>query len=159
MTAGRSVLGLAAWLVASFVAAGLGATATTTSVGDWYPTLVKPAWTPPSWLFGPVWTLLYTGMAVAAWRVWKEAGRFGAARVPLTFHLVQLLLNGAWSWIFFGMRRPGPAAVEIVFLWLAVFATTWAFARRSRLAGGLMVPYLLWVTFASALNVAIWRLN
>jgi tryptophan-rich sensory protein len=159
MTSGRSALGLAGWLAASFAAAGLGGIATASSVADWYPTLAKPAWTPPSWLFGPVWTVLYASMAVAAWTVWKKAGGFGGARGALLLHLLQLVLNGAWSWLFFGMRRPGLAAVEIAVLWLAVLATTVAFARRSPLAGGLMVPYLLWVTFASALNVAIWRLN
>ena len=159
MTTRRSVLGLAGWLAASFVAAGLGGIATAAGVSDWYPTIAKPSWTPPSWLFGPVWTLLYAAMAVAAWTVWKKAGGFAPARVPLTLHLVQLALNGAWSWLFFGMRRPDLAAVEILVLWFAIVAVTMAFAQRSRLAGALLVPYLLWVSFASALNIAIWRLN
>ena len=107
MTTGRSALGLAGWLAASFVAAGVGGIATASGVADWYPTIAKPTWTPPSWLFGPVWTVLYAAMAVAAWTVWKKAGGFGAARGALTLHLVQLTLNGAWSWLFFGMRRPG----------------------------------------------------
>lgn len=159
MTSTRSAIGLLGWLTASFVAAGVGGIATSAGVNDWYPTLAKPSWTPPAWLFGPVWTVLYASMAVAAWIVWKQAGRLGAARVPLSWHLVQLGLNGVWSWLFFGIRRPGLAAVEIVVLWVAILATILTFARRSRLAGALLIPYLLWVTFAAALNIAIWRLN
>ncbi len=147
------------WLAASFAAAGLGALPTAMGVTDWYPTLAKPAWTPPPWLFGPVWTVLYAAMAVAAWIVWKEAGRFSNARGALSLHLFQLVLNALWSWLFFGMRRPGLAAVEIGILWIAIAATLVAFARRSRLAGALFFPYLLWVTFAAALNVAIWARN
>lgn len=159
MTATRSAVGLVGWMAASFAAAGLGGVATAAGVADWYPTLVKPVWTPPAWLFGPVWTLLYASMAVAAWIVWKESGGFGGARGALSLHLVQLAFNAAWSWLFFGLRRPGLAAIEIVVLWIAILATTVAFAGRSRIAAALMVPYLLWVTFASALTFAIWRLN
>ncbi len=159
MSGGRSALGLALWLAASFTAAGLGSIATAAGVADWYPTLAKPAWTPPSWLFGPVWTFLYGAMAVAAWIVWKRAGRFSDAREALSLHLLQLALNALWSWLFFGLRRPGLAAVEIVLLWIAIAATLAAFAKRSRLAAALYVPYFLWVTFAAALNLAIWARN
>lgn len=159
MSGGRSALGLALWLAVSFAAAGAGGLATAAGVTDWYPTLAKPAWTPPSWLFGPVWTVLYAAMAVAAWIVWKEAGRFSKARGALSLHLLQLALNALWSWLFFGMRRPDLAAVEIALLWVAIAVTLVAFGRRSRLAAALFVPYLLWVTFAAALNVAIWARN
>lgn len=159
MTRGRAALGLGVSLAASFAAAGLGAVATSTSVATWYAALQKPAWTPPPWLFGPVWTVLYAAMAVAAWIVWKEAGGFARARRPLAIYLVQLALNALWSPIFFGARNPGLAVLDIVLLWVAIAATIVAFAGRSRIAAVLLVPYLVWVSYAAALNVAIWRLN
>jgi tryptophan-rich sensory protein len=122
---------------------------------EWYPTLNKPSWTPPSWLFGPVWTALYVLMAVAAWLVWKQ----GAARGAMILFGAQLLLNLAWSFLFFGARSPGLGLIEIVVMWLAVAATIFAFALKSRLAALLMVPYIAWVSFATALNAAIFMLN
>jgi len=109
-------------------------------------------------VFGPVWTTLFVMMAIAAWMVWKPEG-LKAAAMPLTLFAVQLVLNVAWSWIFFGMHQPGWAFAEIVILWLAIVATTVAFFGRSRIAGWLMVPYLAWVSFACLLNFTIWRLN
>jgi len=138
--------------------AGLGAIVTTPEIGGWYRTIAKPSWNPPDFIFGPVWTTLFVMMAIAAWLVWRPAG-FQAAAVPLTLFAVQLLLNSAWSWIFFGMHQPGWAFVEIMFLWWAILATVVAFFRRSMVAGWLMVPYLAWVSFASVLNFTIWRLN
>ena len=132
--------------------------ATTPEIEGWYKTIEKPTWNPPDSVFGPVWTTLFVMMAVAAWLVWKPAG-FTAATVPLTLFAVQLVLNVAWSWIFFGMHQPGWAFVEIVILWLAIMATTVAFFRKSTIAGSLMVPYLAWVSFASVLNFTIWQLN
>lgn len=123
--------------------------------GDWYRGLAKPAWTPPGWVFGPAWTLLYMLMATAAWRVWKRVGW----TLPLRCWLVQLALNAAWTPIFFGLQQPAWAFAEIVLLWLAIAATLRQFLTIDRAAGWLLVPYLLWVTFASALNFAIWRLN
>jgi translocator protein len=120
--------------------------------------LEKPAFNPPSWVFGPVWTVLYAMMAVAAWLVWREAG-FGGATAALSLFFVQLALNLAWSGIFFGLRQPGWALVEIAVLWAAILATMILFFRHSTLAGWLLVPYLLWVSFASVLNAALWRLN
>jgi benzodiazapine receptor len=154
----RSAAGLAAFLLLAFAAAGLGGIATGRSVRDWYPTLAKPAWTPPAWVFGPVWTVLYALMGAAAWRVWRRHGVAGALR-PLALFAVQLILNAAWSWIFFGFRMPGAAFAEIVVLWAAIAATTASFWRADRPAGILFIPYLLWVTFAAALNFALWRLN
>ena len=128
------------------------------SVATWYPTLSKPAWTPPAWVFAPVWTTLYCLMGIAAWLVWSRAG-WAAARVPLILFAVQLALNIAWSGIFFGLRRPAWAFAEIVLLWVAIAGTTSEFWPVSKAAGWLMVPYVAWVTCAAALNFAIWRLN
>ena len=144
--------------VASFTAAAIGGTATSRAVRDWYPTLVKPAWNPPAWLFGPVWTVLYLAMAVAAWLVWRRAGWAGA-RLALTLFMVQLTLNAAWSIIFFGLRNPGAAVVEVMVLWAAILGTLVLFWQVSVPAGILFIPYLAWVSFATVLNFAIWRLN
>jgi translocator protein len=151
-------LGLALFVSASFAAALVGRVFTTPAVPGWYESLRKPAWTPPNWLFGPVWTALYVAMGAAAWLVWRERG-FAGARLALSLFFAQLALNALWSVIFFGMRRPGAALVEIAFLWAAVFATMAAFWQVSRAAGWLFVPYLWWITFAMFLNYAIWRAN
>ena len=151
-------LGLVVFLVVCLAAGGLGAIATTPEIAGWYQTLEKPSWNPPAGVFGPVWTTLYLMMGVAAWSVWRPAGLKAAAR-PLTIFGVQLGLNVAWSWIFFGLHQPGWAFVEIVILWLAIVATTVAFFRRTPVAGWLLVPYLAWVSFAGVLNFTIWRLN
>jgi tryptophan-rich sensory protein len=123
--------------------------------GTWYATLVKPAWNPPAWVFGPAWTLLYTLMALAAWLVWKRVG-WGR---PLWLYFLQLLLNAAWTPIFFGAQQLGWALVEIVLLWIAILFTLRSFYRVSRTAGALFAPYLAWVTFATVLNFTLWRLN
>ena len=129
---------------------------TTPNLRPWYASLAKPAWTPPNWLFGPVWTALYLTMAVAAWLVWRKDG--GTA-VPLRIFLFQLLLNLAWSGIFFKLRLPGAGFAEIVLLWLAILATAIGFWRTVPAAGWLLAPYLFWVSYAAALNVSIWRRN
>ncbi|WP_169978893.1 TspO/MBR family protein [Tautonia rosea] len=154
----RTVLTLIGFLLVCFAAAGLGGLFTSQGIGPWYDSLNKPRWTPPNTLFGPVWTALYAGMAVAAWLVWRRVGWSGG-RVALGLFTVQLALNIAWSGLFFGARRPDLAAVEIVLLWAAILATLIAFLPISRPAGVLMLPYLLWVSFATALNLAIWQLN
>lgn len=151
----RSSLALAGWLLLSFSAAALGGLF---MPGEWYAGLRKPSWNPPNWIFGPVWTALYTMMAIAAWLIWKRGG-FSGQRKALTWFLLQLLLNALWSPLFFGMKNPALAFVDIVLLWLALLATVLAFWKARRLAGVLLVPYLLWVTFASALNLALWQLN
>jgi tryptophan-rich sensory protein len=137
----------------------VGGIATSSSVSTWYPTLAKPAWNPPNWLFGPVWTLLYILMGVAAWLVWRKG--FDAPGVPRALILfgVQLLFNLAWSIVFFGLRSIGWALVEIVAMWVLILVTLVAFYRLRPLAGWLLVPYQLWVTFATALNATIWWLN
>ena len=142
------------WLAAAFVPAAIGAAF---PAPTYYRGLRKPAWAPPPWLFGPVWTLLYALMAVAAWMVARRGGP--GARAALALWGGQLALNAAWTPIFFGLRNPGAALVEIVALWVAVAGTIGAFARRRAAAAALLVPYLAWVTFAAALNLAIWRRN
>ncbi len=124
--------------------------------GPWYAALEKPAWTPPGWIFGPVWTVLYVMIAMAAWLVWQRRARVDTA---LALWGAQLLLNGAWSWLFFGLERPGLALFDIVTLLVAIAATAIAFARISHVAALLFVPYFAWVAFATALNFAIWQLN
>lgn len=151
----RLALGLVVWLAACFLAGSFGAIF---MPGEWYTTLRKPSWNPPAWIFGPVWTALYTVMAVAAWLVWKRGG-FAARRGPLALFLTQLVLNAAWTPLFFGLHQPGLAFAEIVCLWLAIAATLAAFRPLSRTAAWLLAPYLAWVTFAAALNFALWRLN
>jgi benzodiazapine receptor len=149
------VLGL--FYLACFLAAGLGSLFTMISLGSWYTALAKPSWNPPSWVFGPVWTVLYAMMAVAGWLVWRRGG--AAIRPALRWFAVQLVLNVGWSAVFFGLQMPGPAFAEILVLWIAIAATLRTSWRVSRPAGILLVPYLLWVSFAAVLNFAIWRLN
>jgi translocator protein len=151
----RSLIGLGGWLLACAAAAAFGSLF---QPGAWYAALAKPSWTPPGWVFGPVWTLLYVAMAVAAWLVWRERG-FSGARVALALFSGQLVLNALWSWLFFGLQAPGLALLDILMLWFVLAATTIAFWRLRRLAGALLLPYLLWVGFAAALNFEIWRLN
>ena len=151
----RDVLGLVAFVLLCFGTATLARTATVESVREWYPALRKPPWTPPSWLFGPVWTLLYGMMAVAGWLAWRDE----RTKTTTVVFLLQLLLNGAWTWIFFGARRPDLAFAGICVLWLAIVATIAASWKISRMAALLLVPYLAWVTFAAALNLSVARLN
>lgn len=149
-------LALAGFIVLSLGAGFIGGFATQNSIDTWYATLDKPSWNPPNWLFGPVWTLLYIMMGIAAWLVWKTKDRIGPAMVLFG---VQLVFNLAWSLIFFGLRSPGWALIEVVFLWGSVLLTMLAFFGRQTVAGWLFVPYLAWVSFAAVLNFAIWSLN
>lgn len=158
MKLNNSWLVLVGAVALNFVVAAAGAAATAQSVRSWYPTLTKPAWNPPAWLFGPVWTILYAVMGIAAWLVWRRVG-FNGGKVALTLYAVQLALNAAWSPLFFGLRNPLAGLVDIVFLWVAIVVTTILFWRLTPLAGWLFMPYLLWVTFATALNFTLWRLN
>lgn len=149
------ILGLLGWLLLCLAAASMGALF---MPGEWYAALNKPAWNPPAWLFGPVWTALYAMMAVAAWLVWKRGG-FAGQRRPLGLFLTQLALNALWTPLFFGLHQPGLAFVEIILLWLVILATLLAFRPVSRVAAWLLVPYLAWVSFAAVLNGTLWRLN
>ena len=143
-------------IVVCLGAAGIGSLLTTPSLRPWYEGLSKPRWNPPNWLFGPVWTILYLAMAIAAWLVWRKAG---VTAVPMQLFLTQLVLNVAWSALFFRLRSPGLAFIEIVVLWFAILATTIEFWRAVPAAGWLLLPYLIWVSYATALNFSIWRLN
>ncbi|NIQ37627.1 MAG: tryptophan-rich sensory protein [Proteobacteria bacterium] len=158
MNLSRSLIGLAVWIALCFGAAFLGSLFTTPSIPTWYAGLIKPSWTPPDWVFGPVWSALYVMMAVAAWLVWQRGG-LAAARLPLMLFVIQLALNTTWSILFFGLRLPGLAFADIVILWFAILLTSIAFRQLSRAAGYLLLPYLFWVSFAAALNFAIWRMN
>ena len=153
----KSALGLIVFLAICLGAGVLGAFFTGSSVRSWYPQLHKPAGTPPSWVFGPVWTTLYVLMAISAWLVWREYG--WGARAALLVFFAQLALNIAWSAIFFGSRLPGMALLEIVVLWLAIVFNAAIFAMLKPLAAWLLLPYLLWVTYAGYLSFGIWRLN
>jgi len=157
-TAGFLTKALAAVLVCEGVGL-LGGWATQTSVTTWYPTLTKPSFTPPNWLFAPVWTLLYAFMGLAAFLVWRRGLQRMQVRSALTAFGVQLLLNAGWSFAFFGARSPALGLVVILFLWGTLVWTVDRFFRVRRIAGWLLVPYLAWVTYALALNVAIWLLN
>jgi translocator protein len=136
----------------------LGASVVDASVDSWYADLAKPSFTPPNAVFGPVWTVLYVLMAVAAWRVWRAADR-DTRRGPLTLFALQLALSLGWTVVFFGLQKIGAAVATIVVLDVGVVVTTLAFRTIDRLAALLMLPYLAWVVFATVLNIAIWRLN
>lgn len=153
----RQLIGLTVWLAAAFITAGIGGVATM-SAGSFYSQLVRPDWAPPGWLFGPVWTALFVMMGVAAWLVWRIGG-FRGARTALTLFLVQLAFNALWSWLFFAWQLGALAFAEIVLLWALILATLVTFWQIRPLAGALLVPYLLWVTFASALSFTMWRQN
>lgn len=152
----RSIAALAVSLAITFVAP-LVAVFAAPGTPEYYARIAKPEWTPPGWLFGPVWTVLYILMAVAMWRAWL-CGR-DARRRTSAVYLIQLVLNALWSPLFFGLHMPGLALGEIVLLWVAVLACLLVFSRVDWLAAALMAPYLAWVTFATALNFAIWKLN
>lgn len=155
---GRDLLALALFVGICLAVGGVGGAVTSTSVTDWYPTLNKPSFNPPNWVFGPVWTTLYVMMGVAAWRVWRAADR-DTVRGPLAVFALQLAVNLGWSAAFFGLRNLGLAVAVIIVLDLLVLATALMFRRVDRLAEWLLVPYLAWISFATVLNVAVWRLN
>ena len=161
-------------IVVSELAGIIGSVFTTPSITGWYATLVRPALNPPAWVFGPVWTTLFALMGIAVFLVYikdektvlseVEGRRFKRnKKIALVLFGIQLVLNTLWSIIFFGLHNPGAAFVEIIFLWLAILATIIAFAKISPPAGGpaawLLVPYILWVSFAGYLNLMIWILN
>ena len=150
-------LALALWVATCAAAGGIGAIASA-KAPEFYAALVKPSWAPPAEVFGPVWTLLYMAMAVAAWLVWRERG-WARARGALGLFVLQLGLNALWSWLFFGWHRGGLAFADILVLLALIVATTAAFARIRRLAAWLMAPYLAWVSFAAALNYSVWQRN
>jgi tryptophan-rich sensory protein len=153
----KQIGGLAGWLVFSFTAAAVGAVASV-SAAVFYQQLVRPEWAPPAWIFGPVWSVLYLLMGVAAWVVWRERG-FRESSAALDLFIGQLTANALWSWLFFAWHKGAWACVEILVLWILILGTVVAFWRVRALAGALLLPYLAWVTFAAALCLATWRLN
>ncbi len=153
----KQILGLVGWLTMCFAASSVGAIASI-QAKSFYGQLVQPDWAPPPSVFGPVWTVLYALMGIAAWLVWRSGG-FRTNRQALTLFLVQLALNALWSWLFFAWHRGGLAFTDIVVLWLFIAATIVFFWRVRPLAGVLLIPYLLWVSFAAVLNYSVWQLN
>ncbi|MEM1270511.1 MAG: TspO/MBR family protein [Bacteroidota bacterium] len=159
---GFAIGSLIVFVLVCQAAGGIGAVATAESVETWYQTLDKPAFTPPGWLFGPVWTLLYALMGIAAWRVWMQLRRQPGNRVGRTalgVFAAQLAVNTSWSFVFFGQQQVLPALVVIGVLWVLIAVTMALFFRMDRLAGWLLVPYLLWVSYATAVNAGVWVLN
>ena len=157
MSGTKQIIGLIGWLLLSFAAAAIGAAASV-QAASFYQQLMQPSWAPPSSVFGPVWSLLYALMAIAAWLVWREGG-WRRQRGVLALFVLQLAVNALWSWLFFGWHRGALAFADIVLLWLLIVATLIGFWRVRPLAGALLLPYLGWVSFASALNFAVWQLN
>lgn len=154
----RQALGFAGWLGLCLATSAAGALASV-QAGAFYASLVRPPWAPPAWLFGPVWSALFLCMAIAAWLVWRAPPGGPGRLLALALFLAQLVANAAWSWLFFAWRLGGAAFADIVLLWLLIAATLIAFWRRSPIAGLLLLPYLLWVGFAAALNWSLWQAN
>jgi tryptophan-rich sensory protein len=153
----RQVAALVGFIGAAFIAGAIGSWATFPNVREWFPLLLKPSWNPPSWVFGPVWTTPYVLMGVAIWRAWRAGGPAATRLVRLYF--VQLFFNALWSVLFFGLKQPAWALADILVLWVLLVWLQAGLWRTDRVAGALWVPYVLWVSFATALNAAIVRLN
>ncbi|RPI46494.1 MAG: tryptophan-rich sensory protein [Betaproteobacteria bacterium] len=153
----RQILGFLLWLTITAAAAALGSLASL-QASEFYRELMRPDWAPAPGLFGPVWTLLYLSMALAAWLVWRERGARDT-RLALSLFLAQLVANALWSWLFFAWHLGLAALADIVLLWILIVATLVAFWWIRRLAGVVLIPYLVWVTFAALLNLRVWQLN
>ena len=160
MADGHSIKKLVGSVLLCEGAGVVGSVFTRDSLRDWYPTLQKPSFTPPDWMFGPVWTVLYAMMGVSLYLASRQREEDAAVETTArVLFAVQLMLNTLWTYIFFGRRSPGWALVEISLLWVAIASTTLSFFRVSRTAALLLLPYLLWTSFATVLNYEIWRLN
>jgi benzodiazapine receptor len=157
MPVSKQILGLLGWLILTFAAAAIGGVASV-NAGAFYQQLSRPGWAPPGWLFGPVWSVLYLLIGIAAWLVWRVRG-FRGAGAALSLFIIQLAANALWTWLFFAWQQGSLAFGEILFLWALILGTIVFFWRIRPLAGALLLPYLVWVTFASALNFTIWQLN
>lgn len=155
----KKIINLVVSVAVCLLAGTIGSVATMPSIGAWYALLNKPALNPPNWIFGPVWTTLYIMMGIAAFLIWDKGLKKKGVINALYIFAAQLLLNTIWSVLFFGMHAPLYAFIEIVLLWAAILASIIAFYRISKAAGYLLVPYILWVSFASYLNLMIWLLN
>jgi translocator protein len=158
MIASTHWLSLIVSLAVCYAAAWVGSAVTRPAINNWYAHLAKPSWRPPNWAFAPAWTIIFTLMAFAAWIVWNRHETLFVIPALCLFG-IQLALNMAWSAIFFGLRRPGLAVIEIACLWVAILVTLIQFWRIAPLAGWLLIPYLAWVAFAMILNFTIWRMN
>ena len=155
----KQTIKLLASLIMCYTAAFFGAFFGGVARSDWYASLAKPVFMPPDWLFGPVWTLLYGMMAISLFLVWRQGWDQPRVKIATMVFLAQLILNAAWSPVFFGLKMPGLAIIVIIILWLLIFLTVALFAKVSRLGAWLLVPYLAWVTFATILNGSILHLN
>ena len=154
----QQILGFIGWLLISFIAAAIGAIASIDASTFYSQQLSRPDWAPPANVFGPVWGILYALMGISAWLVWRSRG-FHSNKTALVTFISQLIMNALWSWIFFAWHHGALAFADIIFLWLLIAATIVAFWRIKPLAGALLIPYLIWVSFAAALNYAVWQLN
>lgn len=150
---------LTASLGACYLAAFIGSIFTAPEISTWYATLAKPSFAPPDWVFGPVWTALYTMMGICAYIVWREGLSDPRVKAAMAVFAIQLAANASWSAAFFGLRSPLAGLAVILLLWTLIALNIQKFREVSRTAGLLLIPYILWVTFAMALNFAIWRLN
>jgi len=161
----KYILALIFFLFITFLAAFLGNFFTVSSIPTWYASLNKPSFSPPNWLFGPAWTVLYVLMAVSAFLIWSSYAKAtdGQAKkeikTALTFYFIQLVFNALWSVIFFGLKNPAWAFFEILILWILILIITLKFYKIRKVAGFLFIPYILWVSFATILNFAVWQLN
>ena len=155
----NTILKLVISIIASFAAGGIGSPFTFKAITTWYPGLKKPPYTPPNWAFGPVWTTLYILMGISAFLVWQNGLDTSDAMLAFTLFWIQLTLNALWSIIFFGMKSKGGGAITIIVLWLLILATMISSFQISGWAGALLIPYIVWVSIASYLNIGIWLLN
>lgn len=146
-------------VLVSELAGIIGSVFTTPSIAGWYAGIVKPALNPPTWVFGPVWTTLFALMGISAFLIWKKGLERRDVKIALSIFIGQLILNTLWSIIFFGLHSPAGAFIELIVLWLAILATIIVFARILKPSAWLLLPYILWVTFAGYLNFMIWMLN
>lgn len=154
----RDVLALVGFVGICLLVSAIGGAVTANSVDTWYQAINKPRFNPPEWVFAPVWTALYILMAIAGWRIWRSH-RYQARSIALFVYCIQLVLNLAWSFLFFGLQRIDLALIQIAILLLAIIFTAYLFWKIDRYAGAILIPYAVWVAFASTLNLEIWRLN
>jgi translocator protein len=146
-------------IISSFAAGGIGSLFTFKAIPTWYPGLRKPPYTPPDWAFGPVWTLLYILMGISVFLIWQKGLDTSSALFAFVLFWLQLVINALWSVIFFGMKSKGGGVITIIILWLLILATIITFFNISSWAGALLIPYIVWVSIASYLNIGIWMLN
>lgn len=155
----RVIIKLIASLIICQLAGFVGSLFTTPSIPVWYASLVKPSFTPPNWVFSPVWISLFVLMGISLFLLWEKTLHYPGVKIAMCWFAVQLVLNMLWSILFFGLKSPFLGLIEIIVLWIAIFITILKSLRVSKLAGVLLIPYLIWVSFAAGLNYSIWTLN